>query len=143
MHKLQKRKRNYNYNRTSVLLSRGSSRGEQDRCQRANGHIQGEGSSQYQNQWSHHISSRGQYWRGCDHHSYRDQHGDLVGAHEVVLQINGAKVEAKQVTFDGGESQEVIFTVAKGGADAYTVNIDGVSGSFVVRKEVPAVAEDK
>lgn len=60
-----------------------------------------------------------------------------------MLQINGAKVEAKQVTLDGGESQEVIFTVAKGGADAYTVNIDGVSGSFVVRKEVPAVAEDK
>jgi hypothetical protein len=47
--------------------------------------------------------------------------GDLIGAHEVVLQINGAK----------------------DGADAYTVNIDGVSGSFVVRKEVPAVAEDK
>jgi len=59
--------------------------------------------------------------------------GDLTGSYEVTLKIDDVVVEAKKVTLAGGASQTVSFTTAQGAAGTYTVNVNGLSGTFTVR----------
>jgi len=58
---------------------------------------------------------------------------DLTISHKVTLKIDNVAVVAKDITLDGGDSQTVTFTTAKDAAGAYTVTVDGLSGTFVVR----------
>jgi len=58
--------------------------------------------------------------------------GDLTDAYEVTLKIANVVEETKDITLAGGASQKVTFTTAKGLAGTYTVNINGLSGTFTV-----------
>ena len=59
--------------------------------------------------------------------------GDGAGSYGVSLKING-KVEAtKEITLNAGASKEVTFTAAKDVAGSYSVEVDGLSGSFAVK----------
>ncbi len=69
--------------------------------------------------------------------------GDLSGTHEVSLKIDGVQIETRSVTLSGGESQEIAFTTSEGTAGTYSVNIDGLFGSFVVKEEAPVPAEEE
>jgi len=69
--------------------------------------------------------------------------GDLSGTHGVSLKINGVLIETKGVTLDGGKSQKVVFTMGPDTAGTYSVDIDGLSGSFAVKELVPAPAEEE
>jgi len=63
--------------------------------------------------------------------------GDLAGSYKVTFKINNVVVSAKHVTLAGGASQKVTFTTSKNVAGTYTVNVNGLAGSFVV-KAAPA-----
>jgi hypothetical protein len=63
--------------------------------------------------------------------------GDGAGSYGVTLKINGALEATKAVTLNAGASEEVTFSAAKDVAGRYSVEVDGLSGSFTV-KERPA-----
>jgi hypothetical protein len=67
--------------------------------------------------------------------------GDLSESYEVTLRINKVVEATKEVTLEGGSSQKVTFTTARDTAGVFTVNVDGLSGSFVVKEKVLEVAE--
>ncbi len=58
--------------------------------------------------------------------------GDLAGKYKVTLKIDNVAVATKEITLAGGASEEITFTTTEDVAGTYTVNVDGLSGSFVV-----------
>jgi hypothetical protein len=59
--------------------------------------------------------------------------GDAAGNYQVVLKINDTVVATKDVTdLPGGATQEVVFNTARNAAGFYTVEVNGVTGSFTV-----------
>ncbi len=66
--------------------------------------------------------------------------GDLSGDYEVVLKVNSTAVDTKTFTsLAGDSSQTVIFTVTRNIAGNYDVEVNGLTGSFIVSSvEVPA-----
>lgn len=65
--------------------------------------------------------------------------GDLSGNCTVTLKIDGVVEGAETVTLDGGASTTVSFTVMRNVSGTYGVEVDGLTGSFVVvRLPVPA-----
>ena len=69
--------------------------------------------------------------------------GDLTGSYKVSLKIDNILEETKEITLDGGESQKIVFTVAKESTGTCKVEVDGLSDSFVVKEEIPPVAEEE
>ncbi len=63
--------------------------------------------------------------------------GEEAGNYEVILKIDGVVEASKEVSVAAGASQEVIFTVSKDVAKTYSVDVNGLSGTFVVRGEEP------
>ena len=59
--------------------------------------------------------------------------GDGSGSYKVTLKINGVVDAAKEVTLKAGASETVIFTTSRDAADSYSVDVDGLTGSFTVR----------
>jgi hypothetical protein len=59
--------------------------------------------------------------------------GDLTGTYEVPLKIDNVVVDRKEVTLIGGASQRVTFTTTKDVAGTYTVNVNGLSDTFIVK----------
>jgi len=68
--------------------------------------------------------------------------GDLTGSYEVSLKIDNIAEQTKEVTLIGGSSQGVTFNVTRDIAGTCSVDINGVIGSFVVKKEAPVVEEE-
>jgi len=66
--------------------------------------------------------------------------GDLTGTYEVTLKINGAEAEAKEVEVIGGDSEKVSFSVNPGSPGTYTVDLNGLTGSFVVKEKAASLA---
>jgi len=68
--------------------------------------------------------------------------GGKSGSYEVTLKINGEVAATQEVTVSAGLSKEVIFTISKDIAGTYSVDVNGVTDSFVVKEAVatPAVA---
>ena len=66
--------------------------------------------------------------------------GDLTDAYEVTLKIGGVAVEFREVELVGGESKTVSFSVVLNVAGTYAVEIETLSGSFVVREETVSPA---
>jgi len=64
--------------------------------------------------------------------------GEEAGNYEVILKIDGVVEASEEVSVAAGASQGVIFTVAKDVAKTYSVDVHGLSGTFVVREEAPA-----
>jgi hypothetical protein len=62
--------------------------------------------------------------------------GDISGSYEVVLKVNGVKVDAQTVTLAGGTSQRVTFTTSRDVAGTYSVEVNGLTSSFVVAQPV-------
>ncbi len=63
--------------------------------------------------------------------------GDLAGTYELTLEINDTVVETKTVEVTGGDRQPVSFEISRDRAGTYQVDINGLSGSFVVGERVP------
>ena len=61
--------------------------------------------------------------------------GGLSGSHKVTLKINNVVEASKEVTVNAGAIEKVTFTIAKGVAGNYSVDVNGISGSFTVREK--------
>ena len=61
--------------------------------------------------------------------------GDLAGSYEVTLKINNVEEASKEVTVNGGTSEKVTFTTVKDVAKTYSVDVNGLSGSFTVKEK--------
>ncbi|GAH79704.1 unnamed protein product, partial [marine sediment metagenome] len=59
--------------------------------------------------------------------------GKLAGSYKLTLSIDNAVVATREVTLEGGASEEVTFTAVKDVAGTCTVTVDGLSGTFMVR----------
>jgi hypothetical protein len=62
--------------------------------------------------------------------------GEVSGSYRVTFKVNDVVVATKDTTVAAGASQTVSFTTSQSAAGTYTVNIDGLSGSFAVKKAV-------
>jgi len=58
--------------------------------------------------------------------------GGESGSYTVVLKIDGVKEAEETITIAAGDSQDVSFSVTREEAGNYTVDVDGLSGSFTV-----------
>jgi len=65
--------------------------------------------------------------------------GGTEGSYSLVLKINGVKEAEESVTVAAGASKEVSFTVTKEEAGSYSVDVDGLSASFIVSEAAPPV----
>jgi len=59
--------------------------------------------------------------------------GDLTGSHKVTLKIDNVEITATDITLDGGASRNVTFNISEDTDGTYTVDVDGVAGTFVVK----------
>jgi len=59
--------------------------------------------------------------------------GKLAGSYKLTLSIDNAVVATREVTLEGGASEEVTFTAVKDVAGTCAVTVDGLSGTFMVR----------
>ncbi|MBA7653174.1 hypothetical protein ES703_61017 [subsurface metagenome] len=62
--------------------------------------------------------------------------GGSPGSYTAILRINGSEVETKSVVLNAGESQVVSFTVAKESTGTYTVEVNGLEGTFTVAEKL-------
>ncbi|MBI2288116.1 MAG: hypothetical protein HYU83_03940 [Chloroflexi bacterium] len=62
--------------------------------------------------------------------------GDLSGSYKVTLKVNNVTEADKDITVVGGTTQTVIFTTAKDTDGTYTVNVNGLLGTFTVKTPV-------
>ncbi len=58
--------------------------------------------------------------------------GDSSGSYEVTLKIDNVAVATEKVSLAGGAGQKVTFTTSQDVAKTYSVDVQGLSGSFVV-----------
>jgi PGF-pre-PGF domain-containing protein len=58
--------------------------------------------------------------------------GDLEDTYTVILKINGTVETVEDVTLAGGATKQVVFTVARDTEGTYSVEVDGLTGSFRV-----------
>jgi len=61
--------------------------------------------------------------------------GDAAGSYAVTLKIDGVVEETKEIALDAGASEEVTFTTTKNTAGTYSVEVGGLSGSFMVEEQ--------
>jgi PGF-pre-PGF domain-containing protein len=66
--------------------------------------------------------------------------GGQTGTYTVTLKMNGIVEATRSVSLAGGASTKVAFEVVKNIAGTYTVEVDGLTGSFIV-KALPKPAE--
>jgi len=65
--------------------------------------------------------------------------GGMAGSYKVTLKINGVVEATQEVTVGAGDSETVTFTTSKDVAGSYSVDVNGLSGSFAVKEKlVPA-----
>ncbi len=69
--------------------------------------------------------------------------GGESGSYTVVLKIDGVKEAEERVTIAAGSSQAVSFSVTREEAGTYSVDVNGLTGSFMVKEKVvpPVVPE--
>jgi len=58
--------------------------------------------------------------------------GTVAGSYEVTMRINGIIEDSKVVTLPAGSVEEIKFVTVKDVAGVYIVDVNGVSGTFVV-----------
>jgi hypothetical protein len=56
--------------------------------------------------------------------------GDLKGSYEVILLVNGIRIETRQITLAGRTSQEVTFTYTPVKAGSYNITIANMTSTF-------------
>jgi len=67
--------------------------------------------------------------------------GDVGGRYKVTLRIDNTVVATREVALGSGVSQPVTFTAVKPAVGTYAVDVEGLSGTFVVREPPAVVAE--
>lgn len=65
--------------------------------------------------------------------------GDLTSSHTATIKIDDATVATRTITLAGGTSQTLSVTTAQSVGGTYTVNVNGLTGTFTVRTVAPAV----
>ena len=65
--------------------------------------------------------------------------GDLAGSYKVTLKLDQLVVDTKEIVLAGGASQKVTLTTARDVAATYTVDVNGLTGTFVVKAAPPVV----
>jgi hypothetical protein len=60
--------------------------------------------------------------------------GTLPGSHTVTLRIDDEVVDEKTVSLDAGESTTVTFQVLASESGSYSVDVDGLTGSYEVKQ---------
>ena len=68
--------------------------------------------------------------------------GDSEGPYYVTLKINHAIEKTEEVTLASGTSQEVPFVVSKDSAGTYEVQIDDLTGEFMVDPTAEGAEDD-
>lgn len=66
--------------------------------------------------------------------------GGQSGNYQVILKINGVVAEEKNIVLDVGASEQVSFSTSRDTAGIYSVEVNGLTGAFVV-KENPTPVE--
>ena len=61
--------------------------------------------------------------------------GEVSGAYSVVLKVKGAAESIQEVSLGPGESQRVAFEVTKDAPGFHQVDLEGLTGRFVVEME--------
>lgn len=61
--------------------------------------------------------------------------GGELGSYQVTLKINGVPESSKHVTINAGSSEKISFITAEGSAGKYSVDVNGLTGSFKVSGE--------
>jgi hypothetical protein len=61
--------------------------------------------------------------------------GDAAGSYTATLRIDGEVEATREIMLNAGASKEVTFTTAKDVAGTYSVEVDGLSGSFTVEEK--------
>jgi hypothetical protein len=69
--------------------------------------------------------------------------GSCPGSYTVTLKIIDVVEATSEVTLDAGASKEVAFTTAKDEAGNYSVDVNGLSGSFTVKEEADHTAGEE
>jgi len=59
--------------------------------------------------------------------------GGQSGSYKLTLKINGVMEAEREVTIDSGASEQVSFTTSKADAGTYSVDVNGVTGTFEVK----------
>ncbi|WGM90597.1 MAG: CARDB domain-containing protein [Candidatus Bathyarchaeum tardum] len=67
--------------------------------------------------------------------------GESSGSYDVNLTVDGTTIETKTVTLSGAASKVVEFEITETAAGTHTVEIDHLSGIFVVEQSVSASAD--
>jgi hypothetical protein len=65
--------------------------------------------------------------------------GNLTGSYQVTLRIKGDEEEKRIITLTGQSSEMVTFNILRNNPSYYSVDINGLSDSFIV-KENPSPA---
>lgn len=68
--------------------------------------------------------------------------GGEPGSYEATLKINGVVEARKEVVVAAGASEEVSFTTSKGAPGSYSVDVNGLTGSFRVQEAPVAVTKE-
>lgn len=64
--------------------------------------------------------------------------GDLSGTYKVILRVNGAIVETKDIALEGHSSTLVTFTISKDKPGKYVIDVNGLKGYLLVKLWAPA-----
>jgi len=67
--------------------------------------------------------------------------GDLTGSYKVTLRIDDMVVNVEEVAVPGGTARNVVFELSKDIIGSYSVDVNGLSGSFIVEGVVPTPPE--
>jgi hypothetical protein len=62
--------------------------------------------------------------------------GGQSGSYKVILKINGVAEVDKEVAINAGASEQVSFSIARDTAGIYSVDVNGLTGSFEVKQPV-------
>jgi len=68
--------------------------------------------------------------------------GEQEASYTVTLKINEMIEKTRGITLAGG-SETVTFTTTKAEAGTYSVDVNGLHGSFIVKKEVPLMVKEE
>ncbi len=60
--------------------------------------------------------------------------GEADGSYTAILKVNGAIAETKEVSLVGGTSETITFTTSQGESGAYSIDVNGLPGSFTVKE---------
>ncbi len=60
--------------------------------------------------------------------------GEADGSYTAALKINGVVAETREASLVGGTSETVAFTTSQGEAGTYSIEVNGLPGSFTVKE---------